>query len=62
MKPFKEDLRRWFKEAWTEYDIKPGETSESHLDPGNKKFNIKQYMRRLRRQLGIQEKLPGEGC
>jgi len=50
------------KENWTEYDIKPGETSESHFDPGNKNFNIKEYMRRLRRQLGIQEKLPGEGC
>jgi len=47
-------------ENWTEYDIKPGETSQSHFDPNNENFNIKKYMRLLRKKLGIQEKLPGE--
>lgn len=47
-------------EDWYEYDVRPGETKESHFDPGNKAFDIKKYMKKLRKKLGVNERLPGE--
>ena len=48
------------KESWKEYDAKVGETNTSLFEPGNTKFNMKAFLKKLRKKYGVKENLPGE--
>jgi len=46
-------------EKWVEYDVKVGETNTSLFEPGTN-FDMKKFLRKLRKKHGLQEFLPGE--
>lgn len=48
------------KESWQEYDAKVGETNTSLFEPGNTKFNMKAFLKKLRKKNGVRVNLPGE--
>ena len=48
------------KESWQEYDAKVGETNTSLFEPGNTKFNMKAFLKKLRKKNGVAVNLPGE--
>ena len=48
------------KESWQEYDAKVGETNTSLFEPGNTKFNMKAFLKKLRKKNGVGVNLPGE--
>ena len=48
------------KESWQEYDAKVGETNTSLFEPGNSKFNMKAFLKKLRKKNGVRVNLPGE--
>ena len=47
-------------ESWQEYDVKVGETNTSLFEPGNTKFNMKAFLKKLRKKNGVAVNLPGE--
>ena len=47
-------------ESWQEYDAKVGETNTSLFEPGNTKFDMKAFLKKLRKKYGVKENLPGE--
>ena len=47
-------------ESWQEYDAKVGETNTSLFEPGNTKFNMKAFLKKLRKKNGVAVNLPGE--
>ena len=47
-------------ESWQEYDAKVGETNTSLFEPGNTKFNMKAFLKKLRKKNGVGVNLPGE--
>jgi len=48
------------EESWQEYDAKVGETNTSLFEPGNTKFNMKAFLKKLRKKNGVAVNLPGE--
>jgi hypothetical protein len=48
------------EESWQEYDAKVGETNTSLFEPGNTKFNMKAFLKKLRKKNGVGVNLPGE--
>ena len=47
-------------ESWQEYDAKVGETNTSLFEPGNTKFNMKAFLKKLRKKNRVAVNLPGE--
>lgn len=47
-------------ESWQEYDAKVGETNTSLFEPGNSKFNMKAFLKKLRKKNRVGVNLPGE--
>ena len=48
------------EESWQEYDAKVGETNTSLFEPGNTKFNMKAFLKKLRKKNRVAVNLPGE--
>jgi hypothetical protein len=48
------------EESWQEYDAKVGETNTSLFEPGNTKFDMKAFLKKLRKKNGVRVNLPGE--
>jgi len=47
-------------ESWQEYDAKVGETNTSLFEPGNTKFDMKAFLKKLRKKNRVGVNLPGE--
>ncbi len=48
------------RESWQEYNSKVGETNTSLFEPNNKKFNMKSFLKKLRKKYNVMSNLPGE--
>lgn len=47
-------------ESWQEYDVKVGESNRSLFEPNNKNFNMKHFLKKLRKKFRVSPDLPGE--
>ena len=53
-------LRTQLVESWQEYDVKVGESNRSLFEPNNKNFNMKHFLKKLRKKFRVSPDLPGE--
>lgn len=55
-----QDIEKYLQEhLWHEYDAKVGYTNTSLFEPENKKFDMKEYLKKLMKKYGVRH-LPGE--